>query len=427
MIPYIIKSSLSLLLMFGLYWFLLRQEKLFIFNRFYLLFAILFSLIIPFISISVTLWNNEFLRNITSVLHTYIPEIITKQNPSSFNLYPSSSQVLRSQIDISMVFIFLYFSGVFLFLFRFLRNIFYIFRQIEISEKINYLGKRVVLIDHRINPYCFFNVIFVNKQDYLNNKIEKELLSHELEHIKQAHSIDVILVELIQIIYWFNPILYLYNKAIRINHEYMADNDVVQSSLDIQSYSDKLISFISCNKNVPLTTGFNQSLTRKRLIMLTISKPNKINVVVRMFLIVNLIAVFFLLLSFKNLKVQSVTSMKSYNIPENIQQLENKPFVKVEQMPEFQGGGQDEMRTWIMKNLNYPSEAFNQKIKGRVSVRFTVNSKGKVQDITILSPTNPLLDTEVKRVIGTMPDWKPGKQDGRPVDVYIKTSVNFQF
>jgi protein TonB len=119
--------------------------------------------------------------------------------------------------------------------------------------------------------------------------------------------------------------------------------------------------------------------------------------------------------------------MKSYNIPENIQQLENKPFVKVEQMPEFQGGGQDEMRTWIMKNLNYPSEAFNQKIKGRVSVRFTVNSKGKVQDITILSPTNPLLDTEVKRVIGTMPDWKPGKQDGRPVDVYIKTSVNFQF
>jgi TonB family protein len=85
------------------------------------------------------------------------------------------------------------------------------------------------------------------------------------------------------------------------------------------------------------------------------------------------------------------------------------------------------MRTWIMKNLNYPSEAFNQKIEGRVSVRFTVNSKGKVQDITILSPTNPLLDTEVKRVIATMPDWKPGKQGGKPVDVYITTSVSFQF
>ena len=207
----------------------------------------------------------------------------------------------------------------------------------------------------------------------------------------------------------------------------MADNDVVQSSLDIKSYSDKLISFISYNKNVPLTTGFNQSVTRKRLIMLIKSKPNRINVGVRIFLIVNLIAVFFFLMSFKNSNAQSITSMISNNVPESIQQIENKPFVKVEQMPEFQGGGKDEMRTWIMKNLNYPSVAFNQKIKGKVSVRFTINSKGKVQDITILSPTNPLLDTEVKRVIGEMPDWKPGKQDGKPVDVYITTSVNFQF
>jgi TonB family protein len=413
--------------MFGLYWFLLRQEKLFVFNRFFLLFAILFSLIIPFISIPVNLWNNEVPRNITSVLNTNIPEIITEQNPTTFNLYPSSSQVLRSQIDISMIFMFLYFSGVFLFLFRFLRNIYYISRQIEISEKINYLGKRIALINHQINPYCFFNTIFVNKQDYLNNKIEKELLSHELEHIKQSHSIDVILVELIQILYWFNPILYLYNRAVRINHEYMADNDVVQSSLDIQSYSDKLINFISCNKNVPLTAGFNQSLTRKRLLMLTKSKPNKINVGIRIFLIVNLIAVFFLLMSFKNSTAQSVTSMTSNNVPENIQKIENKPLVQVEQMPEFQGGGQDEMRIWIRNNMNYPSEAFNQKIEDRVCVRFTVNSKGKVQDITIINPTNPLLDNEVKRVISIMPDWKPGKQGGKPVDVYIMTCVYFKF
>ncbi|MCE5346761.1 MAG: TonB family protein [Bacteroidales bacterium] len=670
MTAYIIKSSLSLVLMFGLYWFLLRQEKLFVFNRFFLLFAILFSLIIPFISIPVTLWNKEVQRDITSVLHTNIPEIITIQNPASFNLYSSSSQVLSSQINISKIFVFLYFSGVIVFLFRFLRNIFYISRQIVVSDKINYLGERLVLIDHEINPYCFFNMIFVNKQDYLNNKIEKELLSHELEHIKQSHSIDVVLVELIQIIYWFNPILFLYGRAVRINHEYIADNNVVQSSSDIKSYSDKLISFISNNINVPLTTGFNQSLTRKRLIMLTKSKPNRINAGIRICLIVNLIAVFFFLMSFKNSNAQSNVSMTSNIVPENIQQLgrevkgfvvnkfgkylkgvtilvsgkntgittddmghfiiskvpkdasltfsyneyithtlkpadssemvvkliidhelkdsitanafapelgtkpllvidgteyrgatmadidpyrvsslrilkgkdatdkygengingaieivavrdpvekkpasskspdfkdpnakpiliidgvvstkelndipiqevdklsilknelayqkygekgkngvieiitkkknsqgenkeavpidstktnpdqsvENRPYGQVEQKPEFQGGGENEMRTWIIKNMNYPTEAFNQKIEGRVAIKFTVNSKGKVQDITIISPINPLLDNEAKRVISTMPDWKPGKQDGKPVDVDITTCINF--
>lgn len=303
MIAYILKSSLSLLIMFGLYWFLLRQEKLFIFNRFFLIFAVLFSLVIPFISIPVNIQDNDVQKNIVTALNSNIPAFSQKQNlVSNFTYQPyteikPSSEDLSSGINFLQILLILYASGVILLLIRFLRNIFFISHQKRLSEKITYSGQKLVLIDHQINPFCFFNAIFVSKQDYLNNKIGKELLTHELEHISQSHSIDVIFIELIQIIYWFNPILFLYNRAIRVNHEYLADNGVIQDSPDIKIYADKLINFISCNRNIPLTSGFNPSLTRKRLIMLTKSKPNKIKDGVRIFMTFNLVAVFFLILS----------------------------------------------------------------------------------------------------------------------------------
>src|SRR5450759_236479 len=180
---------------------------------------------------------------------------------------------------------------------RFLRNIFFISHQKRLSEKITYSGQKLVLIDQQINPFCFFNAIFVSKQDYLNNNIAKELLTHELEHINQSHSIDVIFIELIQIIYWFNPVLILYNRAIRANHEYLADSGVIKASPDIKGYANNLINFISCKRNIPLTSGFNPSLTRKRLIMLTKAGSSKINYGLRIFLTSIFVAVFFLILS----------------------------------------------------------------------------------------------------------------------------------
>ena len=326
MTVYIIKSSVSLLLMFGLYWFLLRQEKLFAFNRFFLLFAILFSLVIPFISIHVNLNNTEFQRNNSSVFNIISPVFNPEQNLENITSTQSSSAVLQSRINISLIMIFLYFIGVTIFLFRFLKNIFFISRQIELSEKASFSGHRLALVDNQINPHCFFNTIFVNKDDYLNNKIERELLSHEIEHIKQSHSLDVLLVEFIKIIYWFNPLLLLYNRAIRINHEYLADNDIIRDSSDIKSYSDILINFIGYKNNIPLTTGFNQSLTRKRLLMLTKSNPNKVNVGFRFLMTLILVVGFTLLMSFKNSNAQPIAD---FRVAKNGEQVVNdvKGFV----------------------------------------------------------------------------------------------------
>jgi hypothetical protein len=319
MIAFIIKSSLSLIVLFGLYWFLLRKEKLFVFNRFFLLFSIIFSLTIPFIVIPVTVQNKQLNNNLVTVLNSSIPLLNRNQNAVSINsnqpyneieasalsqvstydstLMSSWGERFISGINSFDILLILYISVVILLLFRFFKNIFIIRQKLLQSEKADNSGYRIALLDYQVNPFCFFNTIFVNKHDYLNNKLAKELLAHEFEHIKQSHSIDVLFVELVQIFFWFNPILLLYNRAVRENHEYLADNGVILFSSDIRSYAENLLNFISCNRNIPLTSGFNQSLTRKRLLMLTKANASIYLDRLRILITICLVVVSFLFLS----------------------------------------------------------------------------------------------------------------------------------
>jgi TonB family protein len=103
----------------------------------------------------------------------------------------------------------------------------------------------------------------------------------------------------------------------------------------------------------------------------------------------------------------------------------NKPFVMVEEMPEFPKG-ESAMTSWIYKNLKYPPEASKQKIEGSVKVRFYIDTKGKTQEIVVIKSDNPLFDNEAKRIISIMPEWKPGKQGGKLVDVYKMVTIDFK-
>jgi len=315
MIAYVIKSSLSLLILFGLYWFLLRREKTFIFNRYFLIFSIIISLVNPLISIPISIRNDGVQGKIVSALNSSIPSFGHKQNNISnieYQPYTETEPInegISSGLNLIQILSILYALGAILLLFRFFRNIFLISHLMKLSEINNYAGHKLALTNRPINPYCFFKTIFVNKQDYLNNKISKELLTHELEHIKQSHSIDIIFIELVQIIYWFNPVLILYNRAIRINHEYLADNNVIIDTSDIKSYADKLLNFVGRKRNIPLASGFIPSLTKKRVIMLTKSESKKMNQGTRIFTTINLAVVCFLILGCIPLNSQPAAPM----------------------------------------------------------------------------------------------------------------------
>jgi len=301
MIAYIFKSSLSLIILFGLYWFLLRKEKLFVFNRFFLVSSVVFSLAVPFISIPVNFQTTPNLENIIPAYNYVIPVINTVNDiiPNEENISQQYIEKQSSVINISGILLALYISGVLLFLIRFLRNIYIIIRRIKSSERTSFKGHRIVLTEEKTDPCCFFSNIYLNRDDYINGRIDKELLDHELEHARQSHTTDIILIELLKIFYWFNPVHLLYDRAIRINHEYLADNGVISGRSDIKSYADKLLRFITCRSNMSLTSGSNHSFTKKRLLMISKTKSNSSVYGLRITITLSLILVFSLFLSFK--------------------------------------------------------------------------------------------------------------------------------
>jgi uncharacterized protein (TIGR02145 family) len=293
--------------MFGLYWLLLRKEKLLVFNRFFLVLSVVFSLVLPFITLPANLHVTQQLTEIIPT-YNYFNPLLNISDPvvtSDVNISQPNLGKKDSLIRISAILPGLYISGVILFLVRFLRNIYLILRRSKLSEKISSKGYRIVLTDSKTMPYCFFSSIFLNKEDYLTGKIDKELLNHELEHVRQYHSLDIIFIELIRVFYWFNPILILYNSAVRANHEYLADNGVIKKTPDIKNYADKLLCLISCKPNISLTSGFNHSLTRKRLIMMAKSDSGQLKKNIRILLTFSLIIIFFLILSVNRSNSQS--------------------------------------------------------------------------------------------------------------------------
>jgi beta-lactamase regulating signal transducer with metallopeptidase domain len=256
---------------------------------------------VPFISIPVNFQTTSNLGNVIPTYDYAIPEINTTHSiiPNGENISQPYVEKQPSVIDISTILLTLYISGVILFLIRFLRNIYIIIRKTKSSEKISFKGYRIVLTNDMTDPCCFFSSIYLNRDDYLNGRIGKELLDHELEHAKQSHTIDIILIELVKIFYWFNPVYVLYDRAIRINHEYLADNGAISDKSDIKSYADKLLSFIICRSNMSLTSGSNHSFARMRLMMMM--KPVSGNFIhgARIAVTLCMATVLFMSLSFK--------------------------------------------------------------------------------------------------------------------------------
>ncbi len=300
MTTYVLKSSLCLIIFFGLYWFLLRREKLFVFNRFFLILSIVFSLAVPFISITVDLQTAPNLRSIIPINEYFTTEIRTVNNnlpdaPGSIQAYSDKQPMV---VNTSAIFLTIYVLGLIFFLIRFLRNIRFLSQRTKSSEKITFKGYRIVLIPALINPCCFLKSIYLNKTDYLNGKIDQALIDHEIEHAKQYHTIDIILIELVKIFYWFNPVHVLYDRAIRINHEYLADNEVIRDKSDLKDYAENLLSFISGKINISLTSASNHSFTKKRLTMMMKSGSGRLIYGTRIAAALCFGAVFFISLSF---------------------------------------------------------------------------------------------------------------------------------
>ncbi|WP_288789894.1 M56 family metallopeptidase [uncultured Elizabethkingia sp.] len=236
-----------------IYKLVLADHKLFVFNRFFLLGAVVISLVIPFIQIDIARVNNPVTRTVNLY---YIQEVIIGTPPqSSFNWYKI---VAYSYIIITAFFIIRFLLGILQIAHRIYKN------KKKTVDKIHY-----ILLDNKQIPYCFLNYIFVPGEDFLHKNIESEILQHEQAHLFQKHTLDIMFIQLVLAFAWFNPFFWLIKQSITANHEFLADEHTLRLSKDIQHYRKLIISKTMAPYHNQFASNFNFLLTKKRFIMMT--------------------------------------------------------------------------------------------------------------------------------------------------------------
>lgn len=263
MILYLFKFSLCSSLLLMLYYWVLEKEKMLIFNRFYLLFSILFSALVPLSTFQFSLFSQTSNSLITENNHNFDPPIFAEITYFSPSILPSQN---IERTDLWWV---LYGAISLLFFIRLVKNLYFFWLNIRKNDITQNNQLKFILLPQDTIPYSFGSYVFVSKNQFENGVIESEILVHEEAHIRQRHSFDILFVELMLAIAWWNPALWLYRKAIMLNHEFLADDWVIKKSANVAGYQQLLLHKITQNNRVRFASSFNYLITKKRFTMMT--------------------------------------------------------------------------------------------------------------------------------------------------------------
>ncbi|MCB2194393.1 MAG: M56 family metallopeptidase [Bacteroidetes bacterium] len=413
----IMESSITMAMFFLIYKAFLSKETFFRLNRVYLLSALLFSVTIPFISLNINLLpdlgigystNNE--SGLAGIRNGY-----NELNAVIIYAYSTklSWTVLKHYLTI------IYYIGVItsfaMFLTGLVRMLFIIYR----SKTIKYGKYSIVENKDIVVPFSLFKWIIINPEKHSSKDIE-QIIVHEKMHAFQLHSLDLIFIEVLVILFWFNPFIYWYRKSIREVHEYLADEAVVENGFDALDYQKLLLSQVADKRFIGLTSSFSYSLSKNRLKMLTMMKSKRISKIKIALVIPVIIVALFLFIN----PVELVKANDRINRADEfvVQQdttdvMDDEILYEVEEMPKFNEQGPDAFRVFIQQNLKYPAEAQKNGEQGRVFISFVVNKEGYVQDVEVKRGVSSSLDNEALRVVKSSPRWQPGYHKGKAVNV----------
>ena len=302
-------------------------------------------------------------------------------------------------------------------------------RQLRQCEHItDNRGNTIVLTDCATSPFCLFHYIVMSRDDYANNR--NYILTHEQEHIRLRHYIDLIILQFATIIQWFNPFVWLIGKNLKAIHEFEVDEAVLNKGIDATQYQKFLVIKAVGNRLQPFANNLNKESLKRRIIMMNQKRSNRWMMLKALFIIP--VATLAVSVFASNTGVSTVTgeAVRTANaLPTTnmqTQQSATKAYEVVEVMPKFKGG-ESAMMEFLMMNMKYPQAAVKAKQQGRAVVGFVVRKDGTVSDVHITkSAGHAVLDEEAIRVVKAMPAWKPGKQKGEPVNVKYSVPITFK-
>ena len=446
---YLLQVNLYLILFYGFYRLLLRTETFFNLNRGYLVASAALAFFIP-------LMQSEWVRS-WFVTEQISQTITTLYDPQVFYVQASEQVHTLTFGDFMAIF---YVTGILLGIARFGGNLVYLSKLME--QKISQKGSK--------HAFSFFNLLFVSKE--LKNR--STIMKHEFVHIRQLHSADVMLFELIAIFNWFNPVVYLYKSSIKHIHEFIADEVASRNEASKAEYAMLLFQEQFGVKAIPLTNNFfNQSLLKLRIKML--NKERSAQTAMMKYGLIAPLFVLMIVVSSATLASKQLNKIEGKVeelYEENLEEVIVKPsktvsevllednidlsealiispdlvdevkaiskiqpdttkkssevFTMVEQNAEYPGG-MKAFGKFLEENIKYPESAQKANHTGKVYIQFIVNVDGSASEFAVLKSTGDNdLDNEALRVLQLV-KWISGKQSGRVVRSRFTVPINFEF
>ena len=482
-ITYLIKVNIAITVFYLIYRLIFDRDTFFYLRRGYLMGSVLFSLLFPFM-------QSDRLGSLFSL------------NSSSSEVYGtvqigdlSATALLDDDLGASFMIDWMLVIKVALLLvgsFLAIKILWQLWQIIKIKIDSEQRIRYNITFQHlkvQSTPFSFFKWIFIYPEAHTDEKL-KQILTHENVHVKQWHSVDVMLMELLMPLIWYNPFFWLLRKEIAINIEFIADQCVLGEGVNRREYQYHILHLTYPRKNIQLVNNFNVSQLKQRIMMMNKEKtPMK-----KLLKYTLVLPVVLLLITANSVYAQKTNTEKSITEPkivlrnandtivkpliiidgkvmgkeydltnispdviESISVLKDKSgtslygedgkdgviiittkkksksnltdtddvFMVVEEQPEFPGGS-TAMMQFLSENVKYPKIAHENGIQGRVILSFIVEKDGSISEINVVRGVDPSLDLEAKRVIESMPNWKPGKQSGKEVRVKFTLPVVFR-
>lgn len=421
---YLLQVNVGLILFYAFYKLVCTRDTFFRSRRFILIVSLVLPFILPFIDVREWLESRDRMIMLTHFDYSAVlPEIVVGSEAAETG---NRVFVLSEWIG------YLYLAGVLVLLVRLAVQAFSLSRLILRMPEKEINGVRVKCLNDPSGPFSFFRWIFMNpaavKEDEIN-----EILTHEMAHVKQHHSVDVLLAEMVSICCWMNPFAWLLKREVRLNLEFLADRKVMEAGFATKSYQYHLLG-LAYNHKYGLSNNFNFSHLKQRIIMMNKKKSNAAG---------HIKYALFVLPAFALLVAGNISCSQDASQTEDAKEevvapvspeakeapadstAKEEVFMVAEQMPEFPGG-MKELLKFLQDNLKYPENAMKNNVQGRVIVQFVVEKDGTLTEFKVARSVDPDLDAEALRVLQTMPKWKPGMQRGKIVRVKFTVPVSFK-
>ena len=448
---YLIKINVALMLLYGFYRLTVSRDTFFGLRRLTLWLIYAVALMVPALNLEYWVRDTPTMAGMANVYaDTFYPVVVVKAQAPSI-----------TWMDMLLG---IYWAGVAVLSLRLVWQLFSIIRLAVISRKQEVEGITVHLLRGEGSPFSFFRWVFMYPST-LEGKQLHEVMVHECTHVSGLHSLDTLFSELFSIACWFNPFAWLMKQEVRMNLEYLADESVLSDGNARKSYQYHLLglAYRQPKDSTKIANNFNLLPLKKRIKMMNKRRTSEIGKA--KYLLFAPLAGALLMVS----NIESVAREIGEQVPEvaEVQQKADQalnadvavanPMAKAEEakaaelakaeakasdvtapadttknvvydvtetMPQFPGG-QGVMMKYLAANIKYPASAVKAKKQGRVIVAFVIQKDGSVTNARIVRSVDPELDAEALRIVKAMPNWTPGTQDGKPVDVNYTIPVVF--